>query len=525
MPETTLEDLITYFRTKIQEENYSRLKREYASGLALDIGCADGPSFSSFVGTHVIGIDINLDERATKRASVYGVDLIMADAHHLPLKNNSASIILCQEVLEHLRHPNIALKEILRVLKQSGRSYITVPCLLDKITVPALTPVVILLERLAKVTLWKNVEQGGSLARKTINLSISRLPVNYISKLGFRFLQLLLSVRYCMKEHRNKYAWSWIPIIRSAGFTIEKIDGCAILYPLAFACPKPNYIYNYEKKFRAKYPFNYLGQLLCIVVRPQIVDVMLKVERLSGFTFTTLKGFRNLREFYERAYAYRRCAGSSLAETHNISLSIASIGQKDAVLEVGCGAGSLLAQISKRAATTVGLDVSGFLIIHAKRRSPDMSLVVGDAQALPFRSDVFTKCFAVEVLEHVPFPDLLTKEIHRILKDDGEAIIVVPNDRNWRVYRIFQGHLREAFYNYGHLHDLSTPEKLKPFIKDYSILAIKENKAFLIPTRRIMALLFTRIAKIKFDRKLSFLPRLTLHLIIKLRKRSGIAPP
>jgi hypothetical protein len=41
-------------------------------------------------------------------------------------------------------------------------------------------------------------------------------------------------------------------------------------------------------------------------------------------------------------------------------------------------------------------------------------------------------------------------EIQRILRSGGRAIIIFPNDFNFKIARILTGKLKEAFYDAGH---------------------------------------------------------------------------
>ncbi len=52
--------------------------------------------------------------------------------------------------------------------------------------------------------------------------------------------------------------------------------------------------------------------------------------------------------------------------------------------------------------------------------------VVCDAENLPFRSDCFQRVECDAVLEHTPNPAAVMAEIHRCLKPDGFAHVVVP---------------------------------------------------------------------------------------------------
>ena len=235
-----------------------------------------------------------------------------------------------------------------------------------------------------------------------------------------------------------------------------------------------------------------------------------------------------LRKFYEED-AVRRHAGSKLVETQKIALNMLSVTSSDWVLEVGCGGGALLSELERKRALTVGLDLSGNQIIQAKKICKDTLFIVADAQNLPFRDQCFSKCFAIEVLEHIPDPNRIIKEFYRVLKREGELLIVVPNDRNWFVHRIVQAEIGAAFYDFGHLHSFSSISELKPFLKGFNIVEIRENRK---PTFFLLGLFSWVFQGAKNSQSLGevqkskpillysryFSPLLILHLIIELRK-------
>ena len=49
----------------------------------------------------------------------------------IPLKNNSIDLIICLEVLEHLRQPDHFLKEIMRLLKKDSIAVFSIPNILS----------------------------------------------------------------------------------------------------------------------------------------------------------------------------------------------------------------------------------------------------------------------------------------------------------------------------------------------------------------------------------------------------------
>ena len=52
---------------------------------------------------------------------------VLADATRLPFLTSSVDAVCCDDVLEHVPHPELVAAEILRVLKPGGRAYIGVP--------------------------------------------------------------------------------------------------------------------------------------------------------------------------------------------------------------------------------------------------------------------------------------------------------------------------------------------------------------------------------------------------------------
>lgn len=55
--------------------------------------------------------------------------ILNSPLNHLPLKDGSADVVLCLDVLEHLKNDKGAIKEISRILKKGGIAIITVPAL------------------------------------------------------------------------------------------------------------------------------------------------------------------------------------------------------------------------------------------------------------------------------------------------------------------------------------------------------------------------------------------------------------
>lgn len=103
----------------------------------------------------------------------------------------------------------------------------------------------------------------------------------------------------------------------------------------------------------------------------------------------------------------------------------------DAILDIGCRRGELIAELNARSgAMVVGLDrndaVLGEGVPQDRRSGHRLFLASGDARQLPFRAEAFTKVTILDCLEHFEDDRGALREIHRVLKPGGTLIITVP---------------------------------------------------------------------------------------------------
>ena len=94
----------------------------------LDIGCGDGLMFNLVESRSRvrIGVDLNLSLLRFAKEKVR-CSLVRADAHAIPLRDQSVDFTSCTAVLEHLSRPEITVIEIHRVLKNRRLVIATVP--------------------------------------------------------------------------------------------------------------------------------------------------------------------------------------------------------------------------------------------------------------------------------------------------------------------------------------------------------------------------------------------------------------
>lgn len=98
------------------------------------------------------------------------------------------------------------------------------------------------------------------------------------------------------------------------------------------------------------------------------------------------------------------------------------------VAEIGSGGGHVLRMFPEARLTAV--DVSSVFLDTARRnlRGYDARFLKGQLAHLDLPPASFDRIVCTEVLEHTEDPAAILREIRRLLRPDGVAVITVPND-------------------------------------------------------------------------------------------------
>jgi 2-polyprenyl-3-methyl-5-hydroxy-6-metoxy-1,4-benzoquinol methylase len=135
----------------------------------------------------------------------------------------------------------------------------------------------------------------------------------------------------------------------------------------------------------------------------------------------------------------RQCDPGEYFNTHNrpvrwiersrmrTLLKLANVQPDDKVLDIGCGTGDML--LLMNATNKTGIDLSKFML----RKAHELLGSTADLKEMPaekmtFADESFDVICCSEVLEHVMDPAVVLREIHRVLKRDGVAVISIPNE-------------------------------------------------------------------------------------------------
>jgi ubiquinone/menaquinone biosynthesis C-methylase UbiE len=148
------------------------------------------------------------------------------------------------------------------------------------------------------------------------------------------------------------------------------------------------------------------------------------------------------REFFERIEAHRYAKEWHIPEAADFA---GARGLR--VLEIGCGLGTDGVQFAKAGADYTGVDLTDAAIELARKRF-ELSglrgeLRVSDAENLDFADESFDLVYSHGVLHHTPDIARAVREIHRVLKPEGRAMVMLYHRDSYN-YRVGIRVLRRA---------------------------------------------------------------------------------
>ena len=154
-------------------------------------------------------------------------------------------------------------------------------------------------------------------------------------------------------------------------------------------------------------------------------------------------------------------------------------------LNLGTGEGDYDPLISEYCQELISCDINERDIAFARswnEHLKNVSYKVEDALALSFPADYFDLIISVEVLEHVGKPEIMMKEVSRVLKPGGVAILTFPRyefpityDPINRWFRKGQQRfIAQGAYAFGHEYLIKVPELLT-WSQNYGLALVHEE--------------------------------------------------
>lgn len=154
-----------------------------------------------------------------------------------------------------------------------------------------------------------------------------------------------------------------------------------------------------------------------------------------------IRDFSDERDFFEK---YRRFRYQT--EWHIPALVPFSEAKGKKVLEIGCGNGADGAMFARNGAVYTGADLTETAVKAASRHFEieglDGAFQIEDAERLSFADESFDMVYSFGVLHHTPEPRRAIKEVYRVLKPGGRAIVMLYHKRSFNYYVRILGYMR-----------------------------------------------------------------------------------
>lgn len=122
----------------------------------------------------------------------------------------------------------------------------------------------------------------------------------------------------------------------------------------------------------------------------------------------------------------------------------AGIGPGGSAVDVACGTGALTRALADRAApggNVVGVDFSPGMLERARRRSPGLAFIEGDALSLPFGDAEFDAATIAFGLRNLADPGRGLAEMARVVRPGGRLVVLEflrpPGGFVGRAYRLY----------------------------------------------------------------------------------------
>jgi ubiquinone/menaquinone biosynthesis C-methylase UbiE len=97
------------------------------------------------------------------------------------------------------------------------------------------------------------------------------------------------------------------------------------------------------------------------------------------------------------------------------------------ILDVGCGTGHLAAELARRGFDTWGTDLSAGMVDYARQHYNPDRFQVADIERIPFPDNYFDGIVCLGVMEYLGSDEPALREMRRVLKPGGHAVITTPS--------------------------------------------------------------------------------------------------
>jgi SAM-dependent methyltransferase len=112
----------------------------------------------------------------------------------------------------------------------------------------------------------------------------------------------------------------------------------------------------------------------------------------------------------------------------------AGIKPGDRILEVGCGTGAILGELSPtKGLHAIGIDIDVEIALYAHRLDPKLCIAAADGLNLPFPPATFNHCLCHFLLMWTPDPAAILREMRRVTRPGGAIMALAEPDYAGRI--------------------------------------------------------------------------------------------
>ena len=105
----------------------SELLDNISNAAICDMACGHGEQLLNIKQTECYLAGCELDKGRVDWCRNKGLDIHNSDALNTGFKDESFDIVLCEEILEHIKNPKMLINEAKRILKHNGILYLSTP--------------------------------------------------------------------------------------------------------------------------------------------------------------------------------------------------------------------------------------------------------------------------------------------------------------------------------------------------------------------------------------------------------------
>jgi len=97
------------------------------------------------------------------------------------------------------------------------------------------------------------------------------------------------------------------------------------------------------------------------------------------------------------------------------------------ILEIGCGIGSVVSELTSQGYDIRGIDISREAIAYGLKKYGDINLEVQPAETLQYENKSYDVVLSFDLFEHISRVDMHVTEVFRVLQPNGYYLFQTPN--------------------------------------------------------------------------------------------------